>query len=108
MHITSDKTVIQLHPSDNVVITIQTLAMGASVSLQDTLIPIEKNLSIGYKLANRDIQQGDKILKYGVSIGSATRDIRLGEVVHVHNMKSDYTPTHMLKETALKSVTEPS
>ncbi|WP_020397134.1 UxaA family hydrolase [Thiolinea disciformis] len=106
MHITSDKTVIQLHPSDNVVITIQALAMGSSVSLHDTLIPIEKNLAIGYKLANRNIQQGDKILKYGVSIGSATRDIRLGEVVHVHNMQSDYTATHILKETAFSAIKE--
>jgi hypothetical protein len=38
------------------------------------------------------------VLKYGVSIGSATADISLGEHVHLHNIKSDYTPTYALTE----------
>jgi len=29
-----------------------------------------------------------------VAIGSATRDIAVGEHVHLHNMKSDYLPTY--------------
>ena len=32
----------------------------------------------------------EKVLKYGLPIGSATRDIAAGEHVHVQNMKSDY------------------
>jgi hypothetical protein len=28
-----------------------------------------------------------------VSIGSATKDIAIGEHVHLHNMKSEYIPT---------------
>jgi hypothetical protein len=38
------------------------------------------------------------VIKYGVSIGSATRDIELGELVHLHNMKSDYLPTYTLEK----------
>jgi hypothetical protein len=36
------------------------------------------------------------VLKYGAPIGSATADIAPGAHVHVHNMMSDYTPTHHL------------
>jgi hypothetical protein len=36
------------------------------------------------------IAQGEKVLKYGLPIGSATRDIEAGEHVHVQNLKSDY------------------
>lgn len=108
MQTTQDARVLQLHETDNVVITIQTLPAGTTLTINNATIYLEKGLGIGYKLANRIIQVGEKILKYGVSIGSATREIQVGEVVHVHNMKSDYTPTHILKETALKSVTEPS
>ena len=35
-------------------------------------------------------------MKYGAPIGSATAAIAAGEHVHVHNMKSDYTPTYQL------------
>ncbi|HRJ73596.1 MAG TPA: SAF domain-containing protein [Terrimicrobiaceae bacterium] len=45
----------------------------------------------------RDIRTGEKILKYGVPIGSATCDIAFGEHVHLHNMKSDYLPTYTLE-----------
>lgn len=106
MQVERDRQVLQLHTTDNVLITIQTLPAGTTLMVANTPIYLEKSLGIGYKIASRAIQQGEKILKYGVSIGSATRDIQIGEVVHVHNMKSDYTATHMLKETALNSVTE--
>ena len=51
-------------------------------------------VDVGHKLARRAIAPGDKILKYGAPIGSATRAIMPGEWVHVHNMKSDYIPSH--------------
>jgi len=33
-----------------------------------------------------------------VPIGSATRAIKAGEHVHLHNMKSDYIPTYTLED----------
>ena len=38
----------------------------------------------------RAIAEGEKVLKFGVPIGSAVRAILPGEHVHVHNIKSDY------------------
>jgi urease beta subunit len=34
------------------------------------------------------MKEGDKVIKYGAVIGQATRPIRVGDHVHVHNMKS--------------------
>lgn len=39
-----------------------------------------------HKFAVRDIGQGEQVLKYGEVIGEATRPIKAGEHVHVHNM----------------------
>ncbi len=39
-----------------------------------------------------------KILKYGMPIGIATRNIAAGEHVHIHNIRSAYTPTHALQD----------
>lgn len=42
----------------------------------------------GHKIALRDMQKGHEIIKYGFCIGHATRDIKNGEHVHTHNMKT--------------------
>ena len=57
---------ISLHPNDNVAVALCDLKAGQEVTLSDDCV------------------------KYGLPIGSATRDIEAGEHVHVQNMKSDY------------------
>jgi altronate dehydratase len=51
---------------------------------------------LAHKLARRPIRAGETVLKYGAPIGVATADIPRGAHVHVHNMKSGYTPTYTL------------
>ncbi len=46
------------------------------------------NLENGHKYAKNDIKNGDKIIKYGFSIGVATENISEGEHVHSHNLKT--------------------
>lgn len=41
----------------------------------------------GHKTANRDIKEGEDIIKYGYPIGHAIRDIKNGEHVHTDNIK---------------------
>jgi (2R)-sulfolactate sulfo-lyase subunit alpha len=43
---------------------------------------------LGHKLALRDIAAGDDVIEYGVRIGTASADIRTGQLVHVHNLRS--------------------
>ncbi len=60
---------------------------------------VEVNPENGHKYAVRDISAGENIVKYGMPIGHATADIKRGEHVHSHNLKtnlsgkSDYTFT---------------
>ncbi len=42
----------------------------------------------GHKFALHDIKKGEKVKKYGYPIGRATKDIKAGEWVHSHNLKS--------------------
>lgn len=46
------------------------------------------DVPIGHKVALADIKSGDTVLKYGQDIGRAVADIRKGEHVHVHNLKT--------------------
>ena len=57
---------------------------------QDRMIEFDarNDISIGHKLAIRPIREGDTIIKYGVDIGRAVKDIGAGEHLHVHNVKT--------------------
>lgn len=50
---------------------------------------VEVNIEDGHKYACRDINQGEDIIKYGFPIGHATCDIKKGEHVHTHNVKTN-------------------
>ncbi len=43
----------------------------------------------GHKIALRPISKGESVVKYGMPIGHATREIAQGEHVHCHNMATD-------------------
>lgn len=43
--------------------------------------------TLGQKFAIREIKKGETVMKYGLSIGRALRDIAVGEWVHVHNIE---------------------
>ena len=50
---------------------------------------VEINLEDGHKYAARDIKTGENIIKYGNPIGHAICDIKCGEHIHSHNMKTN-------------------
>ncbi len=70
---------------------------------------VEVNLSDGHKYALRSIKNGENIIKYGNPIGHAVADIKKGEHIHSHNMKTnlssnltytyepEYTPNKIVK-----------
>ena len=49
---------------------------------------VDINLADGHKYALNDIKKGEDIIKYGNPIGQATDDIKKGEHVHTHNVKT--------------------
>lgn len=65
---------IRINPRDNV-----------AVALED----LSPEIRAGHKIALAGIRAGENIIKYGMPIGRATRDIQAGEHVHTHNMKTN-------------------
>ena len=51
-------------------------------------LPAKMDVPIGHKVALVDIKSGDTVLKYGQDIGRAVADIKMGEHVHIHNLKT--------------------
>ena len=55
------------------------------------------DIPIGHKYALSDVKKGDFIIKYGEIIGRATTDIKKGEWVHTHNLKSHLDEDFLFK-----------
>jgi altronate hydrolase len=47
------------------------------------------SIPFGHKIASEDIRKGEQIIKYGYPIGHASCDIKKGDHVHVHNLKTN-------------------
>ena len=77
---------MKLAHNDDVGVAIRKVAAGTEVG--DLLVRDE--IPMGHKVALHEIAQGAQVLKFGVPIGRASRDIAKGELVHTHNLTSDY------------------
>jgi hypothetical protein len=93
----SDRRLVLLAPEDNCVVVAQALARGDRVTIDGEPVDLEKAIGIGHKLARRAIARGEKVLKYGAVIGTASAPIGRGEHIHTHNLESDYLPTYTLE-----------
>jgi altronate dehydratase small subunit len=92
----TDGRLLFLDPRDNVCTAISPIASGVTLQINGNEVLVEKSIPLGFKVAACNIAINETIVKYGVPIGSATQHISLGELVHLHNMKSDYLPTYTL------------
>ena len=66
---------------------------GMQVEMRDKkgvseIITVHGDVPYGHKIAVTDIAAGQRIMKYGESIGRASSDIRKGDYVHVHNLEA--------------------
>lgn len=99
-----DHRLLLLDAADNVFVIRQRLRAGEPLRVGGVDVLLPGDIPIGHKVARHSIEAGDKIMKYGAPIGTATTQIAVGAHVHVHNLQSDYTPTyHLLDAAALKS-----
>ncbi len=81
---------IQLNPSDQVAVALRDLACGSTVNFNGNAITLKADIPFGHKFALKPVTKGQNVLKYGLPIGHATCDIAEGELVHTHNLTSNY------------------
>ena len=87
------QTAFQIHGKDNVATALTEISPGRVLLLGDasqTELEAIGNIPQGYKIALCEIEPGEKIVKYGVSIGHAISHISTGSLVHLQVMCSDY------------------
>lgn len=88
-----EKQAVVITPKDSVAVATIDLKKGqvATMFIGEKVLEVtlKDDVKFGHKFAIKDIAKGEHVLKYAESIGTATRDIAIGEHVHVHNVESD-------------------
>jgi altronate hydrolase len=77
--------VIRLHAADNVAIA--RIQLIAGMKIEPGQVNISGLIPSGHKVATVAIAKGDPVRRYGQIIGFASKPIRPGEHVHVHNIE---------------------
>lgn len=63
--------------------------VGTGGRVVSVTVTANDDIAYGHKIALRDIGAGEEVIKYGLSIGSAMKDIKAGDHVHIHNVESN-------------------
>lgn len=95
---TTDDRLLLLDPRDTVLVVRARIRAGEHIFVDGREVRVPADLPLGHKVARAAIAAGGRIVKYGAPIGSATEAIPAGAHVHVHNVRSDYTPTYHLED----------
>lgn len=78
---------IILNENDNVGVASGPVTPGQTLTLPDgETVEIRQDVPVSHKIAIRDINAGDEVIRYGEPIGKATENIRCGNWVHTHNL----------------------
>lgn len=76
---------IHINPQDNVAVALHPIKAGTVFEG----VTAGEDIPQGHKMALNPIENGGQVIKYGFSIGHAVSDIKPGDWVHTHNMKTN-------------------
>ena len=83
------------NPDDTVcVVVVEDLKAGTEMLCvvthdnSDFRLTAKADIPIGHKVALKDLNTGDTVIKYGEDIGKMVGNAGVGEHVHTHNMKT--------------------
>lgn len=106
------KEFIKINECDNVIIALRDYKKDEVIDLEDEKITLLEDINRGHKIAIKNINKGENIVKYGLPIGYALEDIKVGNWVHTHNTKTNlkdlntysYTPKFIDRKLDLEDI----
>jgi hypothetical protein len=82
-------TAFRIHAADNVATLLGDAEDRVEVRGEGGgALALLEPIALGHKVALADIEAGASVVKFSITIGTASRSIRAGEWVHLHNIAS--------------------
>ena len=79
---------IKIHNDDNVAVALDTIAQNETITVGDVTVVTRMEIPAGHKFALKELPTGTPVIKYGYRIGFTTADVKPGEWIHTHNLKT--------------------
>ena len=106
------KEFIKINECDNVIIALRDYKKDEVIDLEDAKITLLEDINRGHKIAIKNINKEENIVKYGLPIGYALENIKVGSWVHTHNTKTNlkdlntysYTPKFTDRKLVLEDI----
>ncbi|MBP3373749.1 MAG: altronate dehydratase [Bacteroidaceae bacterium] len=84
---------LKIHPSDNVAVVLRPICKGEKLIVDRTVLIAVEDIPTGHKVALCDIANNQNVIKYGFPIGHSCRDIKAGQWLNEHNLKTNLSGT---------------
>ena len=86
------QAVLKVHPKDNVLVALRNLTKGEKISLNREEYILQDNIPAKHKFFIEDMNEGDKVIMYGVLVGKAQNFIPRGGLMSTANVKHAAEP----------------
>jgi altronate hydrolase len=91
--------VLKVHPADNVIVALQDLQKGETIHYRGKDHVLADDINAKHKFFEKDMQPGEKVIMYGVLVGTVQRFIPQGGLMTTGNVKHAadpfvYRPSH--------------
>ncbi len=90
---------LKVHPADNVIVALQDLQQGETIHYRGKDHVLADDINAKHKFFEKDMQPGEKVIMYGVLVGTTQRFIPQGGLMTTENVKHAadpfvYRPSH--------------
>ena len=89
----TDSRLLLLNEEDNTFSVARPIRAGEAIPIASEYVRLDRNAATGFKIARMPIAKGSGVIKGGFVIGIANKEIKLGALVHIHNMDSEFLST---------------
>ena len=80
---------IRINSADNVAVAVTDVASGDICLVDGTEMPVLENIPAGHKMALKDLQEGEDVVKYGYPIGHLTKSVARGCLIDHNVLKTN-------------------
>ena len=81
--------ILKLHPKDNVIIALEDLPKGTVAQWESEAFTLKEDIPVKHKFAAKDLNAGDVIYMYGITVGKAVLAIPQGHLISTVNVVHD-------------------
>lgn len=89
------RTVLKVHPSDNVIVALQDLKKGEQVTLDGTTYTLQEDIPAKHKFTQVEIPVDGVLTMYGVLVGKAKMDLPVGVRISTENIRHASEDFHL-------------